>query len=480
MADSFASSIRFLHMNSVTIRRAGMAALAALAVTFAAGCKTDEVLSVNDPDVVRPEALNDPANLPVYLASAYSEVMAGYDGGNFEGLVNYSGLLSDEFIQTESFPTRFEVDTRNMLVGNTSLRDIFREMSRGRASAERAARKYVELEQPNAIGRVEALNLAGFAYILFGENYCSGVPFSTLNDDQTIVYGAPQTTQQTFQIAIAKFDTAITLATPITGTKSASLITLAKVGRGRALLNLARYADAAAAVAGVPADFKFELQHSDNSARQNNGVWALSINGGRWGVSEKEGTNGLPFRSVPDARVASRPRSLNNGNGFDGGAKFEAHKYPARTTPIILGDGVEAELIKAEAQLKNGDAAGFLSTLNGLRSNAAVLAARGYAAGSLSALTDPGTDVARQNLVFRERAYWLFLTAHRVGDLRRMIRQYGRGAETVFPTGSYSSNGRATVYGTDTSFPIPVEELNNPDVPQDPAPNLKGCINRDA
>jgi len=466
-------------MTLLNLRTCGLAMLTALALSVAA-CNTDKVLTVKDPDVVRPEALDDPANLPIYLASAYAEVMAGYDGGTFEGMVNYSGLLSDEFIQTESFPTRFEVDTRNMLVGNSSLRDIFRELSRGRASAERAARKYVELEQPNAIGRAEALNLAGFAYILFGENYCSGVPFSTLNDDQTIVYGKPQTTQEIFQAAIAKFDTALTVESAITSAKATSLVNLSKIGRGRAMLNLARYPDAAAAVAGVAPEFKFELQHSDNSARQNNGVWALSINGGRWGVAEKEGVNGLPFRTTADARVASRPRSLNSGNGFDGGPMFEALKYPARTTPITLGDGVEAGLIKAEAQLKAGDAAGFLATLNALRANAAVLTARGYTAGSLNALTDPGTDVARQNLLFRERGYWLFLTAHRVGDLRRMIRQYGRGAETVFPTGAYSSNGRSTIYGNDTSFPIPVEELNNPDVPQNAPTNLKGCISRDA
>jgi hypothetical protein len=452
-----------------------MTALAALA----GACSTDEVLAVKDPDVVRPEALDDSVNLPVYLASAYAEVLAGYDGGVFEGMVNYSGLLADEFIQTESFPTRFEVDTRNLLVGNSSLRDIFRELSRGRAAAERAARKYVELGQPNVIGRAEALNLSGFAYIIFGENYCSGVPFSTLKDDQTIAYGDPQTTQQIFTIAIAKFDTAITVATGVGGAKATSLINAAKVGRGRALLDLARYADAAAAVAGVAADFKFELQHSDNSARENNGVWSLSINGGRWGVADKEGKNGLPFRSASDVRVSSRPRSINNGNGFDGGPMFEALKYPARTTPVVLADGVEAELIRAEAQLQAKDAAGFLTTLNNLRGNAAVLAARGYA-GSLAPLTDPGTDGARQDLLFKERAYWLFLTAHRVGDLRRLIRQYGRGAETVFPTGPYSSNGRSTIYGTDTSFPIPVEELNNPNVPSDAPPNLKGCIDRNA
>jgi hypothetical protein len=466
-------------MTSQTLRRAGLAALMALAMSLTAGCSTDEVLSVEDPDVVRPEALDDPANLPVFLSSAYAEVMAGYDGGVYEGIINFSGLLSDEFIQTESFPTRFEVDTRNMLVGNSSLVNIFRELSRGRASAERAARKYVELEQPAAIGRAESLMLAGFAYILFGENYCSGVPFSTLNDDQTIVYGAPQTTQQTFETAIAKFDTAITVASAISSTKATAVVNAARVGRGRALLNLARFADASTAVASVPADFKFELQHSDNSARQNNGVWALSINGGRWGVAEKEGMNGLPFRTASDIRVASRPRSSNNGNGFDGGPMFEALKYPARTTPVILADGVEAQLIKAETQLRASDATGFLATLNALRSNAAVLAARGYAA-PFAALADPGTAAGRQDLLFRERAYWLFLTAHRVGDMRRLVRQYGRGAEAVFPTGAYSSNGRTSIYGTDTSFPIPVEEQNNPEAPQNTPPNLKGCLNRDA
>ena len=108
-------------MTNLTVRRAGLAALTALAMSLAAGCSTDEVLTVSDPDVVRPEAINDPAALPVYLTSAYAEVLAGYDGGVYEGMINMAGLLSDEFIQTESFPTRFEVDTRNMLVGNSTL-----------------------------------------------------------------------------------------------------------------------------------------------------------------------------------------------------------------------------------------------------------------------------------------------------------------------------------------------------------------------
>ena len=46
---------------------------------------------------------------------------------------------------------------------------------------------------------------------------------------------------------------------------------------------------------------------------------------------------------------------------------------------------------------------------------------------TLAALADPGTPAAREDLMFRERAFWLFGTGHRLGDMRRMIRQYGRG-----------------------------------------------------
>jgi hypothetical protein len=56
-----------------------------------------------------------------------------------------------------------------------------------------------------------------------------------------------------------------------------------------------------------------------------------------------------------------------------------------------------------------------------------------------------------------------------LGDLRRLIRQYGRDAESVFPTGAYFKGG---VYGTDVNFPIPFEEKNNP--------SFTGCIDRKA
>ena len=71
-----------------------------------------------------------------------------------------------------------------------------------------------------------------------------------------------------------------------------------------------------------------------------------------------------------------------------------------------------------------GDGAGFVTLINTARATRT----------GLAPLTDPGTKDARVNLLFRERAFWFWLTAHRLGDLRRLVRQYGRGAETVFPT----------------------------------------------
>jgi starch-binding outer membrane protein, SusD/RagB family len=78
----------------------------------------------------------------------------------------------------------------------------------------------------------------------------------------------------------------------------------------------------------------------------------------------------------------------------------------------------------------------------------------------------PNTDAA-VDLLFSERAFWLFATGHRLGDLRRLIRQYGRAPDEVFPTGTYIKGGD---YGEDVNLPIPIEEQNNP--------NSAGCLDR--
>jgi hypothetical protein len=102
---------------------------------------------------------------------------------------------------------------------------------------------------------------------------------------------------------------------------------------------------------------------------------------------------------------------------------------------------------------------------------------------ALAALPDPGTDSGRVSLMFRERAFWLFGTGTRLGDLRRLIRQYGRDQSTVFPTGPYAPAHQSQLptpipnYGTDVNLTLPTAAglAAYLGVPMT-NPNYKGCL----
>jgi hypothetical protein len=450
--------------------------LATLTAMSMSGCDSKQVLTVTDPDVARPEALNDRTALPALRAGAIGAFGISYNGQTSdEEQVHLSASLGDEFINTETFPTRIEFDQRSQTIGNTSLVGTFVDLNRARGLAQRAAAGIAKfaINSADSTGLPEILALNGLTYVLFAENYCGAVPVSTVNDDGTFNYGPPLTLSQQLDSAISKFNAALAVTgAPLTATFKQ----LAQVGKGRALLDKGDYPGAMAAVAGVSTTFQYVYLHSETTGAQNNGTWSLTTNVGRFGVAANKGGNGLPYQTDGDVknagfdpRVANAIRPNNGGHGFDNGVpggelQFVQQKYPLRASPSVIADGVEARLIEAEATLKAGDAAGALAILNALRSNAALLTLRGYAANSLPPLALQGTPDAQIDQLFKERAYWLFLTSHRLGDMRRLIRQYGRAANTVFPTGPYFKGG---TYGTDVNSPVPQREQNNPNYKAD-------------
>src|SRR5690349_4589157 len=429
--------------------------LAGLAV---AACDPNRALDVKDVDVVSPGQLNDKTTLPTLRNGVVSTFQLAFSGGadlangGHEGQVTMSGMLGDEFLNAESFPDRVSVDMRDIIPSNLSLVALFLDLSRARATANFASGQYNKLDK-GAVGQSEVLSIAGYAYTLFGENYCSGVPFSALDASGAVTYGDPQTRDQVLTIAVAKFDSAITIATD---QEDDDLLNLARVGKARALLDLGRPADAAAAAASVPTDFEYLIRSSANSLRQNNGIWNYTANTFAFSVQDNEGGNGLPWRTANDPRlevVATGER------GFDRFTTFNLQlKYPDLAASVVLASGIEARLIQAESQLRAGTVGTALATLNGLRATV-----------GLGQLADPGTDAARVNLLFRERAFWMWGTAHRLGDLRRLVRQYGRAQNTVFPSGTYHKGGS---YGSDVNFPVSSDERNNP--------KFTGCIDRNA
>ena len=431
----------------------------------------------------RPPLIKDPLAIFALLFVSYWGFVAlafrpigdfgvAYAGSNgSEGQNQITGLFVDELINAESFPTRIEVDQRNVNPINATMLTIFRDIARARATADAVGSRFQEFDATNR-SYAEVLALGAFTRVIMAENYCSGVPLSSSNADGTFNFGKPQTTTQLLNESIAKFDSAITIATAA-GAAGAPQLNLARLGKGRALLDLGRYAEAATAVAAVPGSYRYVIFHSENSGRQNNGIFAFAQLGRRFAIPDREGINGQPFASLSDPRAPTF-RASATAIGFDAVTPLiVTSKYNARTSSTPLAEGSEARLIEAEAALQAGNLVLYLDKLNEARSVAVTYpptAAGGAPAARPAAIVAPPATLDGQvDLLFRERALTMFLTSHRLGDLRRLVRQYGRGAETVFPTGAYFKGG---VYGTDVNLVVPFEERNNPE--------FTGCIDRKA
>jgi len=444
-----------------------------------AACDIDKTLAVKDPDVANPTSLNDVTVLPTLRASVFSDLQVAMGAGGEDGVVTESALLGDEFTWAETFPTRGEMDQRNINPINGTLSVIYNSLQRARATADRTSAAYYKLLVA-APARSETQAIAAFTYIMLGEMYCNGVPVSDFDVNAgTFTLGTPQTTAALFATALAKLDSA-RVGFDSTVAANASIVNLIRVGRGRALLNLNRPADAAAAVSLVPTTYRYNLFHSENTARQNNGVFLPTLNFPRFSVSGLEGGNGLRYRlDSLDFRVyAPRGRGVAFSPvvGADNTTPmFVQTKYGNRSASLVFADGVEARLIEAENLVRSGG--NYLPVLNTLRAAAATLAfgppsppallPLAPAVAALPALTAPAAVADQVSQVFQERAYWLFLTGHRLGDMRRLIKHLGRGAETVFPTGTYFKGG---AYGVDVNYPVPFQETNNP--------NFKECLDR--
>jgi len=467
------------HARGPRVTGRGAALMFATALT-AAGC---HILDVSNPDVVFPSSLDDPAALPTIRAGAIGDFGIAYSGsgaqgsgGTTEGQILLGGMLADELINTETFPDRILADARQPQIESGTLQTVFRNLHKARRSAEVAARKFRQFADTTVdAGLSEMLSLAGFTYVFFAENYCSGVPFSTVNADGSFTFGGPLTRQQVLDTAINRFNQALAAAnaldTSTAGRKTTrtNRISLAAVGKARALLDAGQFNAADAAVTGVATTFNYLIQHDLNTTRQNNGVYNGMFKFKRYGVPDSaEGLVGLPWRTVADPRTPVFRRVLTTSTGpkpetgFDNVTpQYNQSRYMDEKASVSLATGAEARLISAEAALQRGDTAGMLTLLNALRASPpSYFLNAGAPLAALTPLPAPVGVTAAVNLLFSERARWLWLTSHRLSDLRRLERQYARPDNQVFPTGPYFKSGLQ--YGTAVNYPVPIDELNNP------------------
>jgi len=429
-------------------------------------CDTTEFLGIEDPDIINPSNVQSAAGANAVRLGALARLNQATSGG--ESLLLLGGLFTDEWINGDSFIGRQEVDQRTITIQNSFVTDASRSLHRARLAAHQALDLLAEFA-PTAPGWQSAEMFLVEAYIenLAAENFCNGLVFSGVIDGVE-VYGSPMTTADAFSRALAHADSGIALVTGTT-TNDVRVRNALQVVRGRILLNLNRPADAATSVTGIPTSFKYEMLHAQTAT--SNQMWSFNNLAWRYSVGASEGTNGINFATAGDPRlpVCTGGDAVCRANGVTRTTRDDLRApllvqlvWPIRESSVAITSGIEARMIEAEAQLRAQNAAGALATLN---------AARGTVTG-LTPLTDAGSEAARVDQLFRERAIWLFGRGYRMGDMRRLVRQYNRPADSVFPVGLWHKGGN---YGADVTFPVPQAEQNNPNVPAG-----QTCIDRNA
>jgi hypothetical protein len=425
----------------VAICRSAWVSVVPCLLATLAGCG---LTSVAAPDVVQPGALNTPDGAVARATAAVAHFATA-----FSEQALFSGLISDEFSDvTGSFPA-----DRRVVTALQSPNYPYDGLSQVRVDAL-VAIEALSTYNPTPRSRIgELYAYLGAVELFFAENMCDGVPIGSLQNGVPQP-GVPLSHDALLQRAIQDLDSAAS-----NSGGSDSIVNLARVGKGRALADLGQFANAALAVSGVPLHFVFQTAYSAQDAQLNavaqNMYFSLLMS-----VSDKEGRNGLPFVSAADPRVPTQ----NLGPSATGaGTVIGFVPYANTTAPVTIASGVEASLIRAEAALQAGSVTAWADTLNAIRA--------GAIAPAMVPLTPDSTTSASSSMqvdvMFRERAFWMFATGHRQGDLRRLITQYSRATEATFPTGPYTLGGQQ--YGADVTF-VPFGEQFNA--------NFHGCTDR--
>ena len=452
-------------------------AVASLTAMPALSC-TDTLLNVTDPDIVLgANSASAALGLSNGAVLRLTQAVSGTQGP--DALFMFGGLLTDEWRSGDTFIQRNTMDQRIWDANNTFNAGPFRNLNRVRTQALLAIdglRQYLP-DSVAAIARMFAF--LGYTEVLLGEHYCNGIPLSGISGTN-VVFGNPISNDSMFRLGIANADSALAIAGSDTASARVKVAQFASVIKGRALLDRGRGFLSAAkdAVASVPLTFRFEVTHSLNV--NDNQMWALNASSRRYTMGDVEGGTGLNYVTANDPRI---PTKTGPDGIFDSAFPITVIRQGiwGRTSNVTLASGIEAQLIVAEAALQANDPTTWLSIINTLRTNTTLYPAAqtGFPRGAnLTALADPGpstNDSLRVDVMYRERAFWMFSTGHRLGDMRRLVRPagptlaggYGRAVNTVYPNGAWFKGGN---YGDAIQMVLPVEELNNP--------NYHGCGDR--
>ena len=212
------------HPARLVARFAAYTGLALVGVA-ATACNLDKTLKVTDVDNTDPGSVINAAGLPTLYAGALSDFAVSVNGT--DATVTLPGLLTDELRDIDTFPTRIEVDKRDITTtaadrlqaNNSTIQGWYRNMHQARASIKRAIDAFAQFG-PSDARNAEMHALLGLMYVYFGEDYCNGVAYSDFVNGVP-KFGGPTTTTQSFQLAVAQADSALPTRTRRTPSPSA-------------------------------------------------------------------------------------------------------------------------------------------------------------------------------------------------------------------------------------------------------------------
>lgn len=466
-------------MNKILRTATRMAGAVGL-ISIVSACSLDSIVKVGKPQIGEDVDFDYLDTKPGALGLLYSTI--GSLQSAVSSISKEVGNISDELIARphnsfENVYTSPGPDTRLETDNNVGIRGVqlaaYRDLQTARVRAG-YARYFLGRQSDSSLNYAisAAYAFEGYAITMLAENLCSGVPLSDIRYGEKAVYGRALPADSLLAVAISKFDSALSL-----NHDSSRFKTLAKVGKGRALLSLGRYKDAAMVVSDIQPTDNFTLHYTEtitpdpNSPGQGarDAFWTKSAlepganatlyqgheivnqeggNGLLWFVDPRNLDPRLPVDvSTVDDTIYVFPTVVRQRKFVDGNISFN------------LASWIEAKMIESEYLLSASDP-NWIDPINEARQTA-----------GLGDTISPANVVQKQNLLFRERAFWFYLHGTRLSDMRRMVRQYGRSVNSIYPVGSYTRSSQVYTYGDATVFIPSQQEFSENHA-------YSGCINR--
>lgn len=443
-----------LSQSTTTARRSRQGIVlfsAALLLSALAAC--DSLLDVPVPSRIPAGPLETPANAVLLTNGAIGDFDCAL--GSF---IIVGGQLTDELEDATETAARWVYDKRAVptdqqlyAIADCDDEGTYIPSNRARESADNVLRilqNATDDQMPNGVSRDSLIATlaayAGYARIQLGEMFCSSV-ISTLNPDGSITYGTELTPAQMFQSADSSFTLAITTAQASGNNQDA--LEMSYIGRARAELDQGLWDAAKADAQQVEGDVNYEhvSTASGTVPRRENRVWSESNS---VGVASSVGPRyqNMTYNGVPDPRVPAKDFGQLSESGLE---EWEQLKYPDVSTSIPIAKWSEAELIIAEADVRDGDPASAITIINALHARAGLPP---YVGG-----VDQASVLAQ---VIEERSRELFLEGQRLYDVIR-----NNLSLQPAPGSPYRNGGQYGADGSQLCLKLPdIERANNPNL----------------